>query len=86
MTKPAFIITLDTEGDNLWENERDITTQNTHFLPRFQQLCRRFNFKPVWLTNYEMVMDEVYIELLVMLLHVIPVKLVCTCMHGITHH
>lgn len=62
MTKPAFIITLDTEGDNLWENEGEITTQNTHFLPRFQQLCERFNFKPVWLTNYEMVMDEAYIE------------------------
>lgn len=62
MTKPAFIITLDTEGDNLWENKGGITTQNTHFLPRFQQLCERFHFKPVWLTNYEMVMDDAYIE------------------------
>ncbi|MBG2837029.1 polysaccharide deacetylase family protein [Proteus terrae] len=62
MTKPVFIITLDTEGDNLWENEGEITTQNTHFLPRFQQLCERFHFKPVWLTNYEMVMDDAYIE------------------------
>lgn len=62
MTKPAFIITLDTEGDNLWENKGEITTQNTHFLPRFQQLCERFHFKPVWLTNYEMVMDDAYIE------------------------
>ncbi|WP_109880641.1 deacetylase [Proteus mirabilis] len=62
MKKPAFIITLDTEGDNLWENEHNITTQNTHFLPRFQQLCERFQFKPVWLTNYEMAIDEAYIE------------------------
>lgn len=62
MKKPAFIITLDTEGDNLWENERDITTKNTNFLPRFQQLCEHFHFKPVWLTNYEMVMDDAYIE------------------------
>ncbi|WP_049194948.1 polysaccharide deacetylase family protein [Proteus mirabilis] len=62
MKKPAFIITLDTEGDNLWENEHNITTQNTHFLPRFQQLCERFQFKPVWLTNYEMAIDETYIE------------------------
>ncbi|EPK8709185.1 deacetylase [Proteus mirabilis] len=62
MKKPAFIITLDTEGDNLWENEHNITTQNTHFLPRFQQLCERFQFKPVWLTNYEMAIDDAYIE------------------------
>ncbi|MEQ4924774.1 polysaccharide deacetylase family protein [Proteus hauseri] len=62
MKKPAFIITLDTEGDNLWENDSEITTKNTHFLPRFQQLCESFNFKPVWLTNYEMVMDDAYIE------------------------
>lgn len=61
MKKPAFIITLDTEGDNLWENNREITTQNTHFLPRFQQLCEQFNFKPVWLTNYEMAIDDDYI-------------------------
>ncbi len=36
--------------------------KNTHFLPRFQQLCERFQFKPVWLTNYEMAIDEAYIE------------------------
>ncbi|MER1756899.1 polysaccharide deacetylase family protein [Proteus mirabilis] len=62
MEKTAFIITIDTEGDNLWENKHNITTQNTYFLPRFQQLCERFYFKPVWLTNYEMAMDEAYID------------------------
>lgn len=62
MTKPAFIITLDTEGDNLWEPGPVITTQNTHFLPRFQALCEKFAFKPVWLTNYEMAADDAYIE------------------------
>ena len=54
MAKPAFIITLDTEGDNLWESGPVITTQNTRFLPRFQALCEKYSFKPVWLTNYEM--------------------------------
>lgn len=62
MTKPAFLITIDTEGDNLWRNHRHITTDNARFLPRFQQLCERFGFKPTWLTNYEMATDPFYID------------------------
>ncbi|WP_340609326.1 polysaccharide deacetylase family protein [Xenorhabdus bharatensis] len=62
MSKPAFIITIDTEGDNLWMNNNHIYTKNTRYLPRFQNLCERFEFKPVWLTNYEMAMDDSYIE------------------------
>jgi hypothetical protein len=62
MTKPAFIITIDTEGDNLWQNHRHIHTENARFLPRFQTLCEQYGFKPVWLTNYEMAVDPVYID------------------------
>ncbi len=62
MSLPAFIITIDTEGDDLWQNRDHISTKNTHYLPRFQDLCERFEFKPVWLTNYEMAMDDSYIE------------------------
>ena len=62
MGKPAFIITIDTEGDNLWQNHDRITTENTRFLPRFQQLCEKYAFKPTWLTNYEMAVDPAYIE------------------------
>jgi hypothetical protein len=62
MTKPAFIITIDTEGDNLWQNHRKITTENTQFLPRFQTLCEKYAFKPVYLTNYEMASDPAYVE------------------------
>lgn len=62
MTKPAFLITIDTEGDNLWRNHRKITTENARFLPRFQQLCEKYAFKPTWLTNYEMATDPVYVE------------------------
>ncbi len=57
MTKPAFLITIDTEGDNSWQNHDRITTENTRFLPRFQALCEKYAFKPVYLTNYEMAMD-----------------------------
>ena len=62
MKKPAFIITIDTEGDNLWQNHRVIKTENARYLARFQTLCERFGFKPVWLTNYEMAIEPVFIE------------------------
>ncbi|MFK8258809.1 polysaccharide deacetylase family protein [Erwinia sp. AnSW2-5] len=61
MAKPAFIITIDTEGDNLWENHDRISTQNTRYLPRFQALCEKYAFKPVYLTNYEMAVDDDYV-------------------------
>ncbi|EKS7793339.1 deacetylase [Edwardsiella piscicida] len=62
MSHPAFIITIDTEGDNLWQNHDRITTENARYLPRFQQLCEKYGFKPVYLTNYEMASDPVYVE------------------------
>jgi hypothetical protein len=65
VSKTPFIITIDTEGDDLWttsRGSREITTRNAAYLPRFQSLCERFRFKPVYLTNYEMVMSEVFVE------------------------
>lgn len=63
MKRPAFLITIDTEGDNLWRNRTGIvTTQNAAYLSRFQQLCEKYAFKPTWLTNYEMAIDPVYID------------------------
>lgn len=60
MTKPYFLITIDTEGDNLWSRPREITTANSAFLERFQNLCERHGFKPVYLTNYEMALCPVF--------------------------
>lgn len=62
MAKPAFLITIDTEGDNLWQKTSDLTTENARYLPRFQALCEKYGFKPVYLTNYEMAIDPFYIE------------------------
>lgn len=58
----AFLITIDTEGDNLWSRPRRNTTANSKFLPRFQALCERFGYKPTYLTNYEMAMCPVFQE------------------------
>ncbi len=56
--KPVFLITIDTEGDNLWSRDRMVTTRNANYLPRFQALCEKFKFKPTYLTNYEMAVDK----------------------------
>lgn len=62
--KRYFIITVDTEGDNLWSYKKggQITTHNTKHIPRFQELCEKYGFKPVYLTNYEMLCDDEFVE------------------------
>jgi hypothetical protein len=52
--KPSFLITIDTEGDDLWSKPRTITVRNAEFLPRFQSLCESYGLKPTYLANYEM--------------------------------
>jgi hypothetical protein len=53
-----LIITIDTEGDNLWENPESVSTKNASFLYRFQHLCESYGFKPTYLVSYEMAVDE----------------------------
>lgn len=83
MKKPAFIITIDTEGDNLWQNHRMIKTENARYLARFQALCERFGFKPVWLTNYEMAVEPVFIEFAKEVIAPARVRWECISMPGI---
>ena len=52
--KPSFLVTIDTEGDNLWAQPMTVTTKNAEFLPRFQSLCERYGLRPTYLVNYEM--------------------------------
>jgi hypothetical protein len=54
----TFTITIDTEADNVWANHRAVTTENARFLIRFQKLCESFDFKPTYLTTYEMAVDK----------------------------
>jgi len=62
--KKYFIITIDTEGDNLWEyKEGDIIqTNNALYIPRFQDLCEKYGLKPVYFTNYEMIMSSDFVQ------------------------
>ena len=58
--KPSFIITIDTEGDNLWSRPKKLTTHNVNFLPRFQSLCELYGFKPTYLTDYDMAISPIF--------------------------
>lgn len=59
---PFFLVTIDTEGDNLWSRPHSIESKNAEFLPRFQELCESFKFKPIYLTTYEMAMSPQFQE------------------------
>ena len=52
--RPYLLITIDTEGDDLWSRPKRITTANINYLPRFQEICDSYGFKPTYLVNYEM--------------------------------
>ncbi len=60
----SFLISIDTEGDNLWKWSigDQITTENAKYLPRFQELCEKYSFKPTYLTNYEMASDPFFAD------------------------
>lgn len=59
-----FFITIDTEGDALWDDPPidQIKTENVLWIPRFQKLCEKYGFIPIWLTDYEMISDDGYVD------------------------
>ncbi|MBE5838865.1 hypothetical protein [Butyrivibrio sp.] len=61
-----FIVTVDAEGDNIWnwDGKGSITTENTLYLSRFQYLCEKYGFKPVWLANWEIIHDARFVTLI----------------------
>lgn len=62
--KKYFIITVDTEGDNLWSYGNSskyvekITIENGKYIERFQILCEKYRLVPTYLTNYEMTLSR----------------------------
>lgn len=64
-----FIITVDTEGDNLWNIKQcpdgiaDITNRNGEYIERFQQLCEKYQLIPTYFVNHEMTKSEAFVEL-----------------------
>lgn len=60
----SFVITVDTESDNQWDVKKSQETQNAMFIPRFQELCEKYLFKPVYLVDYSMANDEFLVDYL----------------------
>lgn len=60
-TLTSFLITIDTEGDNLWSRPRQATTENILFLPRFQELCEQYKLRPTWLVDYDVIHDDRFV-------------------------
>lgn len=58
------IMTVDTEGDNLWSWKKgnNISTSNASFISPFQDLCEKYAIVPVYLTNYEMAMSNEFVQ------------------------
>ncbi len=63
MNRPAFLITIDTEGDNIWAGRERVATHNAAYLARFQSLCEAYGLKPTYLTNWEMAICPAFQEL-----------------------
>src|SRR5438046_1437730 len=57
---PVFLVTIDTEGDNLWTRPRTVTTRNAEWLPRFQALCEAHGLRPTYLTDYDMAVSPAF--------------------------
>lgn len=58
----SLYVTVDTEGDNLWNRPDVITTENAKGISRFQNLCERYGIKPIYLVNYEMACNDVLLK------------------------
>ena len=65
-----FLITIDTEGDNMWrpmysENtfRNRLTVSNGEYILRFQMLCERYGFMPTYLVNYEMAGSKAFVSM-----------------------
>ena len=64
-----FIITVDTEGDNLWKIKKcssgiaNITNKNGEYVERFQLLCEKYNLIPTYFVNHEMTQSKAFVEL-----------------------
>lgn len=53
-----FLITIDTEADNQWDHGGELTVKNLKFVPRFQELCNKYQVKPTYLVTSEVCNDS----------------------------
>ena len=61
--KKYFIVTVDTEEDNQWSNDKIETTDNLKFLMRFQNLCEKYGIKPVYFCTYGVASNNEFVKM-----------------------
>jgi hypothetical protein len=59
-----YFISVDTEADNAWSSPETIEMNNFKEIPRFQELCEKYNIIPTYLLTYEYATYEPAIEYL----------------------
>jgi len=59
-----FVITVDTESDDAWENPNTIKLENLNAIPRFQDLCEKYEIIPTYLITYECATRDEAIKIL----------------------
>lgn len=62
INRKYLIITIDTEEDNQWDKRHCFTTENSKYLQRFHDLCKKYGFKPVYFTTYLMAKDDFFVN------------------------
>src|SRR3989304_4764396 len=61
---PVFIVTVDTESDDAWEKPEIISLENLKEIPRFQDMCEKYDIIPTYLLSYECATREEAVSIL----------------------
>ena len=64
INNPIFVVTVDTESDDAWSNPETIKLDNIKEIPRFQELCEKYDIIPTYLVSYECASNEESVSIL----------------------
>ena len=53
LNSQVFVVTVDTESDDAWTKPEIIKLENLKEIPRFQNLCEKYDILPTYLLSYE---------------------------------
>ena len=59
-----FIVTIDVEADNVWENPTNLSVNNLAKIPVFQRLCKKYSIVPTYLLSYETLANNKFVSFL----------------------
>ncbi|MCF7822770.1 MAG: hypothetical protein K9N35_01215 [Candidatus Marinimicrobia bacterium] len=62
MNDPHFIVTIDVEADNVWEDQSNLSLLNLSRLSAFQELCNEYSIIPTYLLSYETLAESTFVS------------------------